>query len=149
MSLKPQAEKPSRCDYVDVSVWPFLCPDLLVHKDKVQAVIATLRMTHRSIDYERSAGQTTVRVPGSLDYPMDDLFWRDYTDCKGVSTSSKMPYTIWLSDAFWQLYRATYFVDSKFPHTCTFCGAPAYIGAVPAALDCSAKCGLMARKTNP
>lgn len=30
--------------------------------------------------------------------------------------------------------------DSRFPHTCTFCGAPAYIGAVPAALDCSKKC---------
>lgn len=30
--------------------------------------------------------------------------------------------------------------DPNFPHTCTFCGAPAYIGAVPAALDCSKKC---------
>lgn len=29
---------------------------------------------------------------------------------------------------------------SRYPHSCTFCGAPAYIGATPASLDCSNKC---------
>ena len=30
--------------------------------------------------------------------------------------------------------------DPRFPHTCYNCKGPAYIGAVPAAFECKAKC---------
>ena len=38
------------------------------------------------------------------------------------------------------LNRAPAVDRNKYPHDCTFCGKPAYIGAVPAAFDCSASC---------
>lgn len=37
-------------------------------------------------------------------------------------------------------YRAPVVDRSRFPHACPRCGQPAYVGATPAALDCSAGC---------